>query len=159
MERDHSVSDGTDHERRSFIQRLLQTVCGIGGLGVLGGIGAFLFPPERQAFRPGPARLHVGPADAFDVGEGRQVQFEGTPVWVLRLPSGFAAFSAICTHKGCIIDWDETRRLLRCPCHGGLFDTHGNVASGLPRHPLPRIDVGVVRGEVVLTAEEDEDAV
>lgn len=158
MATDNRQPASADPERRSFIQRLLQTVFGIGGLGLLGGIGAFLFPPERQAFRPGPARLHVGPADAFDVGEGRQVQFEGTPVWVLRLPGGFAAFSAICTHKGCIIDWDETRRLLRCPCHGGLFDTHGNVASGLPRRPLPRIHVGVVRGEVVLTAEEDEDA-
>lgn len=159
MTTDNEQPASTDHERRSFIQRLLQTVLGIGGLGLLGGIGTFLFPPERQEFRPGPTRLHVGPAESFDVGEGKQVQFEGTPVWVLRLPGGFAAFSALCTHKGCIIDWDETRRLLRCPCHGGLFDTHGNVASGLPRRPLPRIHVGVVRGEVVLTAEEDEDAV
>lgn len=155
MASDRDPPNTADGERRSFIQRLLQTALGIGGLGLIGGIGTFLFPPERQAFRPGPARLHVGPAESFNVGEGRKVQFHGQPAWVLRLPGGFVAFSAICTHKGCIVDWDETRRLLRCPCHEGLYDTHGNVVTGLPNQPLPRLRADVVRGEVYVAPESE----
>lgn len=151
MATERDRSDSTDYERRSFILRLLQTALGIGGLSALGGTAAFVFPPERQEFRPGPERVRAGRADDFALGQGRQVQFHGRPVWVLRLPGGFVAFSAICTHKGCIVDWDERERLLACPCHGGLFDTDGNVVQGLPHRPLPRLRAEVVRDEVFVS--------
>ncbi len=145
---DNDQPESTDQERRSFLQRLLQAALSIGALGALGGIAAFVFPPERREFRPGPERVHVGSAADFELGQGRQVQFQGKPIWVLRLPGGFAAISAICTHKGCIVDWDVQQRLLACPCHRGLYDTDGNVVQGLPHEPLPHFRVDVVRGEV-----------
>ena len=151
MTSERERTESTDRERRSFILRLLQTALGIGGLSALGGTAAYVFPPERQEFRPGPERVRAGRADEFTLGQGRQVQFRGRAVWVLRLPGGFVAFSAICTHKGCIVDWDERERLLVCPCHGGLFDTDGNVVQGLPHQPLPRLRAEVVRGEVFVS--------
>jgi Rieske Fe-S protein len=78
------------------------------------------------------------------------VLFDGEPVWVLHLKEGWSAFSAICTHRGCIVHWDEKRQTLSCPCHAGLFDTNGNVLSGLPRRPLKRFRVSVVRDEIFI---------
>lgn len=148
-----TMADGRGSDRRTFLSGLLKGSIVVGLLSALGGISAYLFPPERREFNPGRLRLRVGRVDDFTVGQGKQVQLGSRPVWVLRLRGGFIALSAICTHQGCIVDWDEKRRLLRCPCHGGLFDFHGNVIAGLPQRPLERLRVEVLGDEVFVREE------
>lgn len=126
-------------------------VIGLFGLGA--GLAAYLLPPERRAFNPGHLRAPVARAEGIPLGGGKLLQFQGKPVWVLHLRSGFVAYSAISTHQGCIVDWEEGRRLFVSPCHGGLFDSHGNVVTGLPQRPLPRLRAEVIRGEVFIAEE------
>lgn len=147
------MADRNGSDRRTFLSGLLKSSLALGLLSVLGGIVAYIFPPERREFNPGRLRLRVGRVDDFEIGQGKQVLFGGEPVWVLRLRGGFVALSAICTHQGCIVDWDEKRQLLRCPCHGGLFDASGNVVAGLPRRPLPHLRVEVLGDEIFLSEE------
>jgi len=46
------------------------------------------------------------------------------------------ALDSTCTHLGCRTSYDrETKRIL-CPCHGGQFDTQGQVIDGPPPEPL-----------------------
>ena len=59
--------------------------------------------------------------------------------------------SAWCTHKGCIVKWDDQQRLFNCPCHEGRFDERGNVVSGLPLRPLTRFQSGSIRGELYVS--------
>ncbi len=147
------MADRNGSDRRTFLSGLLKSSLALGLLSVLGGIVAYIFPPERREFNPGRLRLRVGRVDDFEIGQGKQALFGGEPVWVLRLRGGFVALSAICTHQGCIVDWDEKRQLLRCPCHGGLFDASGNVVAGLPRRPLPHLRVEVLGDEIFLSEE------
>ena len=44
------------------------------------------------------------------------------------------ALSAICTHAGCALDFAAPQ--LTCPCHGSVFDEHGNVVTGPARSSL-----------------------
>ena len=50
------------------------------------------------------------------------------------------ALSATCTHLGCQVRWDAESTKFRCPCHGGVFDTQGNVVSGPPPRALDRVE-------------------
>lgn len=135
--------------RRTFLRQLLGGTLVVGLLGILGGILAYIFPPARRF--PQSGSLTVGEQSRIPPGGGELVIFNGQPVWVLHLERGFLALSALCTHRGCLLEWDRDRRVLSCPCHMGLFDAHGNVLKGLPPRPLPRFRAAVVKGKIYLT--------
>jgi Rieske Fe-S protein len=50
----------------------------------------------------------------------------------------FKAFSAVCTHQGCIVD-DVSNGFIACPCHGSRFAiaTGKPTADSFAKAPLP----------------------
>ncbi len=67
-------------------------------------------------------------------------------------PNGVIAMSAACTHRGCIVQWQDTDRQFHCPCHGGVFTEYGtpSESAGSLRYldPLPRLETKVEHGQV-----------
>lgn len=51
------------------------------------------------------------------------------------------AFSAVCPHLGCIVNWNNDEKSFDCPCHGSRFATDGTVINGPAKTDLPPIKV------------------
>ena len=75
------------------------------------------------------------------VGGAVAVMLNGSQVIVSQPTAGeVVAFSAICTHQGCIVV--PEKKGLTCPCHQSLFDTAtGAVLQGPATDPLPPVTV------------------
>ncbi|MBE9179668.1 FAD-dependent oxidoreductase [Oculatella sp. LEGE 06141] len=75
--------------------------------------------------------------DEIPRGEGRRIKLENEQLAVYRDDVGeLHAVSAVCTHAGCIVNWNNAEKSWDCPCHGGRFSCTGNVLNGPPMNPL-----------------------
>jgi Rieske Fe-S protein len=80
---------------------------------------------------------------------GGGVLVKGGRVVVTQPSSGtFHAFSATCTHAGCLVN-DVSGRTIRCPCHGSQFAlTDASVVVGPAPSPLVKVAFSVRDGFV-----------
>jgi Rieske Fe-S protein len=75
-------------------------------------------------------------------GEGAVLKVDGHNVAAYRDEAGtLHACSAVCTHMGCIVGWNETDRTWDCPCHGSRFALDGSVIHGPAVSPLAPADI------------------
>jgi cytochrome b6-f complex iron-sulfur subunit len=133
----------TDLTRRSFVKFLLGFSAVSTVVGVLIPIIGYLVPPTTGSVA-GSGRVKVGTTNDIPLGQAKVVPMGNKPVLVTNTPQGIKAFSAICTHLGCIVTWDQANQLILCPCHDGKFNpTTGAVISGPPPVPLPEVPVSV----------------
>jgi len=96
--------------------------------------------------------VEVDGAAKMSVGQSKTLQVAGKPVIVVRGRDGFVAFSASCTHLGCLVKWDQSSKHFKCPCHAAVFDEKGGVVSGPPPAPLPPYKVKEVGDKVFVSA-------
>jgi Rieske Fe-S protein len=87
----------------------------------------------------------VPPGSAFRTRQGE------SPIIVLNVGGEIRAFDAVCTHEGCPLGWNPAQRLIRCPCHGGAYDTTGRVVDGPPPAPLHRLEAEVGDGVIYVS--------
>ncbi|MBB4893001.1 Rieske Fe-S protein [Streptomyces olivoverticillatus] len=94
------------------------------------------------------APVDLGAADAIPAGGAKL--FREQRVVVCRSAQGeYKAFSAVCTHAGCVVDKIEDGKI-SCPCHGSKFDAAtGKVLQGPAGAPLPSVPVKADGGKLV----------
>src|SRR5690606_30727842 len=64
-------------------------------------------------------------------GEGKTLKVEGERVAAYRDPQGrLSVVSAVCTHMGCVLHFNQGETSWDCPCHGSRFDVEGRVLEG-----------------------------
>jgi glycine/D-amino acid oxidase-like deaminating enzyme/nitrite reductase/ring-hydroxylating ferredoxin subunit len=62
------------------------------------------------------------------IGEGKILTVDGDKLAVHRDQQGtLHAVSAVCTHLGCIVNWNSAEKSWDCPCHGARFGCDGEV--------------------------------
>ena len=82
--------------------------------------------------------------DELRAGEAAILKVGGRNVAGHRDEAGrLHAVSAVCTHMGCIVGWNETDRSWDCPCHGSRFALDGEVIHGPAVKALEKVEVPV----------------
>ena len=106
--------------------------------------GALIFGRTQSAVAASPKKIVK--TSKFPVGSSLKfIAGNGAPAYLFRTKSGVFAYSAICTHQGCTVDYLKAGKKLVCPCHGGSFDpfSEGKVVAGPPQRPLDKISVSI----------------
>jgi len=124
-------------DRRGFIRGSTVAAIAIAGAGL-----GRIFPKTVAGAASGPkniikdAALKVGETHSF-VSKG------GTPAVLFRTKSGIFAYSAVCTHQGCTVQFNSASQKLQCGCHGAVFDpfNEAKVVAGPTNTPLAKIEV------------------
>ncbi len=137
--------------RRDFMTWLLGGSILISFLTAAWSLIKFITPPKAAPASPTEAQL-VASVDEIPRGAGKEVVFGNNPVWVIQDKRGnYRALSAICTHLGCIAEWQQDKQIFFCPCHAGVFDDHGKVISGPPPRSLPEYGLKIKDDRIYLT--------
>jgi arsenite oxidase small subunit len=106
----------------------------------------------------------VDVASLASIAPGAQIAFTypdpESPAMLLSLPGPAAggigpdnrlvAFSILCTHKGCPVNYLPERQMFVCPCHWSSFDPakSGQMIIGQGSQPLPQIRLRIENGMV-----------
>jgi thiosulfate dehydrogenase [quinone] large subunit len=160
MPRKRTVSRVLNVDRRGAI--------GIGAVGVLSiafaTLGNFFARPARIASSGAKVVTKKGgtaPDNAIaaisdlNVGSALQIKLtSGDPGILIRTATdAVCAFSAVCTHEGCTVDYDSASKELICPCHGARFDPlqNGKAIGGPTRTPLTELPVQI-SGEYIISS-------
>jgi len=69
--------------------------------------------------------------ESLKPGQGAIVEVNGKKVAAFKDPGGkVITHSAVCTHLGCIVQWNEAEKTFDCPCHGSRFNADGSLKNG-----------------------------
>ncbi len=140
-------------ERRSFLKWLTNALGAL--FGIVLGIPAIAYLIDARN-RPAPtgdfktvarlSELPVGVPHQVVIRDVRRDAWTLHPndvigrVWLIRRDQEkVEAFTTICPHLGCSINFEEKAKRFICPCHGGTFDEQGQrIDLGGMTNPAPR---------------------
>ena len=136
--------------RRTLINILL-------GSGIATTFGAVLFPIINFLIPPRIREAVQSSVVAGKVGElqpnsGKIFKFGRKPgILVMNQQGEYRAFSAVCTHLECTVQYRSDFKHIWCACHNGHFDLAGKNISGPPPRPLEAFKVDI-KGEDIIVS-------
>jgi cytochrome b6-f complex iron-sulfur subunit len=146
-----SVQAGDAITRRDFLNEVTLGALGIAGLGSVAVTYQFFFP--NVLFEPSPT-FRAGNPDLYPVHSVTFLQEQ--QVYIVRVPEGFYAVSAVCTHLGCVTQWKPDADMIACPCHGSKFQADGTKFEGPAPRPLPHFAISLTAdGELLVDKLQD----
>jgi cytochrome b6-f complex iron-sulfur subunit len=140
---------GVDFERRSFLGKVVGGVGAAVAVSTLYPIVKYIIPPVKEITEV--SELVVGKASEVPENSGKIYQFNKDKVLVINDNGSLTACSAVCTHLGCLVRWEDKDNEIFCPCHGAKYTQTGEIISG--PQPLPLAPSNVrVEGEDLIIA-------
>lgn len=135
--------------RRRFLDYLL-------GTGVVTTLGAIVYPIIRFMAPPQIVEALQSSVVAAKLSElppnsAKIFKFGSQPGLVVRTAAGeLKAFSAVCTHLDCIVQYRSDTKQIWCACHNGQYNLNGENIGGPPPRPLEQYQVNQRGDDVVV---------
>lgn len=138
-----------DTSRRSFLNYLLGTSAFATLVAIFYPIIRFMVPPhivEAMQNSVVAAKLSEVPPNS-----GKIFKFGSKPGLLIRTASGdLKAFSAVCTHLDCIVQYRPDTKQIWCACHNGQYNLNGENIGGPPPRPLEEYPVNKRGDDIVV---------
>ena len=142
----HAVPGSNGVTRRDFLNEITMGALGIAGLGSVAVTYQYFSP--NVLFEPS-TTFRAGNSDLYPVHSVTFLQDQ--QVYIVRMPEGFYAVSAVCTHLGCITQWKPDADVIACPCHGSKFRPSDVMIAGPAPRPLPHFAISLTAdGELLV---------
>ena len=137
--------------RRGFLNWFLGTSAGAFLLSVLYPVSRYLVPPPVGESTAGTVTLSIKPEDVKP-STGQIFKFGSRPGILIRTSAGdLRAFSAVCTHLNCTVQYRSDLSEIWCACHNGHYDLNGKNVAGPPPRPLDAFVVNVRGTQIVVS--------
>ncbi len=117
------------------------------------GVGKIFTPAAVQESAAASGKTKLVKLASLKIGATKNfVLANGAPAVLFRTKTGVFAYSAICTHQGCTVNYSASSKTLKCPCHGAEFDpqSSGKPIAGPAINPLAKVKVAVEGAWVIL---------
>jgi cytochrome b6-f complex iron-sulfur subunit len=136
-------------DRRGFLNLLIRlSATTLGGF-VLYPVVRYLIPPPSP--EAATRRVIAARKDELAPGSFKIFPFGGQPGILIRTAEGgYKAFTAVCTHLGCTVQYKGSAQAIWCACHNGQYDLDGRNVSGPPPRPLEQYLVHESGNEIVV---------
>jgi cytochrome b6-f complex iron-sulfur subunit len=134
--RDAGKQDNNSEEKIPVSRREFINIAWLASLGFFlvpfgGATLLFAFPRFKEGQFGGTFRISL--ADIPEVNAGPNVNTRGK-FWITRTDEGLRAIYKVCTHLGCLYNWQGNEDKFICPCHGSQFQRSSIWIQG----PAPR---------------------
>lgn len=122
-------------ERRGFLTWLTRIAGTVLGGFILYPVARYLVPPSTP--EAATRRVLAARKDELAPGTSKTFPFGAQPGLLVHTADGkYRAYTAVCTHLGCTVQYRGDERVIWCACHNGRFDLEGRPISGPPPKPL-----------------------
>ncbi len=145
------TSLAVDHGRRNLLNWFLSTTAGAFLVSVIYPLSRFMIPPEVAESTSSTVTLAIKPNDV-KANSGQIFRFGSQAGILVKDTNGeLKAFSAVCTHLACIVQYRSDISHVWCACHNGHFDLNGRNVEGPPPKPLEQFVVNVRADQIVVS--------
>jgi len=132
--------------RRTFLKTCIGGMTAVSAGTVVYPVASFLRLPATLS----ESQVVKVPLDSLHEDQALYRDFNGVPLVVVYTGRVPRVYDASCTHLGCLVAWDGGRHRFHCPCHGAVFNDHGEPVSGPVSRPLKVIEASVEDGFLVI---------
>ncbi len=149
---ENAVSEGgrpEQPERRRVLGFLV-------GSGVMASLVSFVYPILRFVLPPQSGEMDADTAAAkaneLAANSAKIFRMGNRPGILVRTADGkYRAFSAVCSHLNCTVQYRQREHDIWCACHNGVYNLQGGVVSGPPPKALEQFEVHERGQEVIVT--------
>ncbi|NOZ78241.1 MAG: Rieske 2Fe-2S domain-containing protein [Acidobacteria bacterium] len=128
--------------RRSFVDWLLGTAFGAVVVSAFYPVFRYVMPPKVVEAQTN--RVLAGKVSEMKPNSGKIFRFGSKPGILIETPGGeIRAFTAICTHLQCTVQYRPDLEQIWCACHNGHYNLNGINVAGPPPRPLQPYKVAI----------------
>ena len=136
--------------RRGFLTEALAGWFFVAMLPALYAVVKYVIPPNiRERVLE---VINAGKFSDIPYNSAKIVRFNKKAIILVRTEQEqVKAFSAVCTHLGCIVEFKPDERIFKCNCHGSQFDLLGKNIAGPAPSPLKPYRVELKDSNILLS--------